>query len=163
MLRFFGGCVSDRDQVNEYTNTDATSNEENTSDHSTIIKTEEDSIKNQQTNIEIDTQKSTSTLNVTKNNNRRRNRSRSNSLFQRDATQSQYIRFTKPLADLLNTRETNDMLFDYHSLEVFLENYLKMIEKHTTDETPDQLLKKSLYHTFFSLAISSTTSLSPYV
>lgn len=162
MLRFFGGCVSDRDQVNEYTNTDATSNEENTSDHSTIIKTEEDSIKNQQTNIEIDTQKSTSTLNVTKNNNRRRNRSRSNSLFQRDATQSQYIRFTKPLADLLNTRETNDMLFDYHSLEVFLENYLKMIEKHTTDETPDQLLKKSLYHTFFSLAISSTTSLSPY-
>ncbi|SMN21105.1 similar to Saccharomyces cerevisiae YDR108W TRS85 Subunit of TRAPPIII (transport protein particle) [Maudiozyma saulgeensis] len=162
MLRFFGGCVSDRDQVNEYTNINGTSNEDQTSEQSTMVNTKEDQTNDQETNNDTVTPKNTSNLTVPNNNNKRRNRSRSNSLFQRDATQSQYIRFTKPLADLLNTRETNDMLFDYHSLEIFLENYLKMIEKHTTDATPDQLLKKSLYHTFFSLAISSTTSLSPY-
>ncbi|KAG0665922.1 hypothetical protein C6P45_000318 [Maudiozyma exigua] len=159
MLRYFGGCVSDRDQVNEHTNSTATKHVETISDQNTVVNTNmSDLEKVEPSNIS----NATSHLAVSSNTRQRRNRSRSNSLFQRDPTQSQYIRFTKPLADILNTRDTNDMLFDYHSLEIFLENYLKMIEKQTTDKTPDRLLKKSLYHTFFSLAISSTTSLSPY-
>lgn len=152
LLRFFGGCVSDRDQVNEHADINS---EVNTSETGTIATTN-DGKETEEIN------KTSDTLDVTSRVIKGRNRSRSNSLFQRDSTQSQYIRFTKPLADLINTRDTDDMLFDYHSLEIYLENYLKLLEKNTNDQTPDKLLKKSLYHSFFSLAISSTTSLSPY-
>ncbi|QLQ82438.1 hypothetical protein HG537_0H02000 [Torulaspora globosa] len=90
------------------------------------------------------------------------NRKRSNSLFQRDATQSQYVRFTRPLTDLVESSKTTDMLFDYHTLEEFLRSILVLVERYTEKETPHGLLKKSLYHRFFSLAVSSTTYLSPY-
>ncbi|KOH00958.1 Trs85p [Saccharomyces eubayanus] len=139
LLRFFGGCVSDRDQANEGK---VEQDEENAS---ASIKS---SSKNQ--NLEVP--------GVLK----RGNRSRSNSLFQRDSTQSQYVRFTRPLGDLIETRDTNDMLFNYHSLEVFLDNYLKLVARNTDEEVPHDLLKKSIYHSFFSLAISSTNNLSPY-
>ncbi|SCV00325.1 LAME_0G08966g1_1 [Lachancea meyersii CBS 8951] len=89
-----------------------------------------------------------------------RARSRSNSLFQRSS--SQFLRFTRPLTDLIGTRESHDLLFDYHSLEVFLQHYLKLIEQKTTTGTPHVLLQHSLYHKFFTTAISSTTHLSPY-
>ena len=161
LMRFFGGCVSDRDQVNEYQkpNETNTTNQESVADSNQTITEEH---KLEETNHSTADTQTTSNLSVPSTSRTRRNRSRSNSLFQRDTTQSQYIRFTRPLSDLLNTRDPNDMLFDYHSLEIFLKNYLGMIEKQTNDQTPDKLLKKSLFHTFFSLAISSTTSLSPY-
>ncbi|SCU87291.1 LAFA_0E05842g1_1 [Lachancea sp. 'fantastica'] len=89
-----------------------------------------------------------------------RARSRSNSLFQRSS--SQFLRFTRPLTDLIGTRESHDLLFDYHSLEVFLQHYLNLIEERTTANTPHILLQHSLYHKFFTTAISSTTHLSPY-
>ncbi|CEP63276.1 Trs85p LALA0_S07e06436g [Lachancea lanzarotensis] len=89
-----------------------------------------------------------------------RARSRSNSLFQRSS--SQFMRFTRPLTDLIGTRESHDLLFDYHSLEVFLQHYLSLIEDRTTPSTPHTLLQHSLYHKFFITAISSTTHLSPY-
>lgn len=161
LMRFFGGCVSDRDQVNEYQRSEsaASNNRDSMVDSNETVTND---LKLDQTNTSTADTKTTSNLSIPVTSRTRRNRSRSNSLFQRDTTQSQYIRFTRPLSDLLNTRDPNDMLFDYHSLEIFLKNYLGMIEKQTNDQTPDKLLKKSLYHTFFSLAISSTTSLSPY-
>ncbi|CCC68472.1 hypothetical protein NCAS_0B03880 [Naumovozyma castellii] len=136
LLRFFSGCVSDRDQANE------------------LEKSQKDKISSNNT-LTLPT---TSPLPKV----RTRGRSRSNSLFQRDSTQSQYIRFTKPLGDVIATKNANDMLFDYHSLEIYLQNYLDLIQKNTDDNTPYELLKKSIYHSFFSLAISSTTILSPY-
>ncbi|CCF56852.1 hypothetical protein KAFR_0B05570 [Kazachstania africana CBS 2517] len=126
LLRFFGGCVSDRDQASE---------------------------------SKANAPHSSSSLTTTKTT---RARSRSNSLFQRDSTQSQYIRFTRPLPDLVERHDKNDMLFDHHSLESYLRQYLELVEKFTFDSTSHQLLKKSLYHNFFSLAISSTTTLSPF-
>lgn len=137
LLRFFGGCVSDRDQVNERR-----------------IESDERT-ESYETKSEIHVSKG---LEVKAS----RSRRRSNSLFQRDSTQSQYIRFTRPLTDLIESSDNHDMLFDYHSLEIYLENYLKLVDKYTTDTTEYSLLKKSIYHSFFSLAISSTTNLSPY-
>lgn len=139
-LRFFGDCVSDRDQANEY-------------------KPQHVGVEPSETEKEPQEIKNTSlTVPLTS----RGGRKRSNSLFQRDPTQSQYVRFTRPLKDLIESRDTNDMLFDYHSLEVFLGNILRLVGEYTDDTTPFELLKKSLYHKFFSLAISSTTYLSPY-
>ncbi|SCU85963.1 LANO_0C06172g1_1 [Lachancea nothofagi CBS 11611] len=89
-----------------------------------------------------------------------RGRTRSNSLFQRSS--SQFLRFTRPLTDLIGTRESHDLLFDYHSLEVFLQQYLSLVEQKTTANTPHVLLQHSLYHKFFTTAISSTSHLSPY-
>ena len=126
LLRFFGGCVSDRDQANEARCMRDTNN--NLILSAPIMKT----------------------------------RRRSNSLFQRDSTQSQYIRFTRPISDIIESKEENDMLFDHHSLEAYVQNYLRLIHKYTSRDIPHKLLKKSLYHCFFSLAISSTTTLSPY-
>lgn len=134
LLRFFGDCVGDRDQANE-------------------CRSEERPSEDEKTEVS-----SSSTLAVA----RGPSRKRSNSLFQRDATQSQYIRFTRPLRDLVESADTNDMLFDYHTLESFLENMLLLIDERTNNQTPHKLLKKSLYHRFFSLAISSTAYLSPY-
>lgn len=134
LLRFFGDCVGDRDQAHECTSAGSPSGDDRAE------------------------KSSSSTLAVASGPSRKR----SNSLFQRDATQSQYIRFTRPLRDLVESADTNDMLFDYHTLESFLENILLLIEKSTNDKTPHKLLKKSLYHRFFSLAISSTAYLSPY-
>ncbi|SCU90362.1 LADA_0F03532g1_1 [Lachancea dasiensis] len=87
-------------------------------------------------------------------------RKRTNSLFQRSS--SRFLRFTRPLTDLIGTRESHDLLFDYHSLEVFLQHYLSFVEQKTTPKTPHVLLQHSLYHKFFTTAISSTTHLSPY-
>ncbi|CDH09467.1 probable Trafficking protein particle complex III-specific subunit 85 [Zygosaccharomyces bailii ISA1307] len=139
-LRFFGDCVSDRDQAHEYKSVH---------------------VNNENPQVGKGTQETKSnTLRVPSNSTG--GRKRSNSLFQRDPTQSQYVRFTRPLKDLIESRDPNDMLFDYHSLEVFLQNILRLVGDHTDDDTPFELLKKSLYHKFFSLAISSTTYLSPY-
>lgn len=132
-LRYFGDCVADRDQANEFSAEEAKSKEEGPSSSASLVVHEAP-----------------------------RSRKRSNSLFQRDPTQSQYVRFTRPLGDLIESADPNDMLFDYHSLESFLEDMLRLIDKHTDEKTPHILLKKSLYHRFFSLAISSTTYLSPY-
>ncbi|CAI4058158.1 Trs85p SKDI_04G3340 [Saccharomyces kudriavzevii IFO 1802] len=142
LLRFFGGCVSDRDQANEGK---VGPNEHEVSDTSVSM---ESLSKNQNLGVPNALKKGS--------------RSRSNSLFQRDSTQSQYIRFTRPLGDLIETRDTNDMLFNYHSLEVYLDNYLKLVTENTNETAPHDLLKKSIYHSFFSLAISSTNNLSPY-
>lgn len=131
-LRFFGDCVGDRDQANE---TGLPPN-----------------------HLEVDKDQGSSSSLATPT----RNRKRSNSLFQRDPTLSQYVRFTRPLKDLVESAKTTDMLFDYHTLEEFLKNMLLLVDKHADKETPHQLLKSSLYHRFFSLAISSTTYLSPY-
>lgn len=131
-LRFFSDCIGDRDQANESGPLLDESQSEMASEPS-------------------------GTLEVPA-----RNRKRSNSLFQRDATLSQYVRFTRPLTDLVESSKTNDMLFDYHALEEFLRGILLLVEKYTDKETPHELLKKSLYHRFFSLAVSSTTYLSPY-
>lgn len=132
-LRFFGGCVSDRDQANEC---------------QSLQKEEKPAEEQERSSLKVPIS--------------RGNRKRSNSLFQRDQTQSQYVRFTRPLNDLIESSDSNDMLFDYHSLELFLESSLRLVEKYTDTNTPFELLKKSLYHKFFSLAISSTTYLSPY-
>ncbi|CAI6428614.1 BFH_HP2_G0009320.mRNA.1.CDS.1 [Saccharomyces cerevisiae] len=142
LLQFFGGCVSDRDQANE---AKVGQHEHEVCDASDST----DSIPKNK-NLEVP------------NLSKKGSRSRSNSLFQRDSTQSQYIRFTRPLGDLIETRDANDMLFNYHSLEVFLDNYLKLVAANTDEMVPHNLLKKSIYHSFFSLAISSTNNLSPY-
>ena len=142
LLRFFGGCVSDRDQANE-------------------VKVGQDEHQVGDTNASMESFSKSKNLEVP-NLPKKGSRSRSNSLFQRDSTQSQYIRFTRPLDDLIETRDTNDMLFNYHSLEVFLDNYLKLVADNTDEMVPHDLLKKSIYHSFFSLAISSTNNLSPY-
>lgn len=110
LLRYFGDCITDRDQAEEDVATSG--------------------------------------------------RPRSNSLFQREV--SQFIRFTRPLPDLIGTRDTHDLLFDYHSLEVFLKKYLELVEIRTTSDTPHRLLRHSTYHKFFTTAISSTAHLSPY-
>ncbi|SCV04346.1 LAMI_0H15390g1_1 [Lachancea mirantina] len=112
LLRYFGDCITDRDQSEEH-------------------------IRRSETG-----------------------RVRSNSVFLRDSPQ--FIRFTRPLPDLIGTRNENDLLFDYHSLEVFLANYLDMVDAHTTWETPHSLLQHSTYHKFFTAAISSNSYLSPY-
>ncbi|KAM3161019.1 TRS85-like protein [Lachancea thermotolerans] len=117
LLRYFGDCVSDRDQA--------------------------------EAGPELGTEPG-----------KNRNRARSNSLFQRQA--SHYLRFTRPLTDLIDVRESRDLLFDYHSLEVFLEKYLSLVEANTTSDTPHTLLQHSIYHKFFTTAISSTAHLSPY-
>ncbi|CUS22538.1 LAQU0S06e00298g1_1 [Lachancea quebecensis] len=117
LLRYFGDCVSDRDQA--------------------------------EAGSESDVEPS-----------RNRNRARSNSLFQRQA--SHFLRFTRPLTDLIGVRESRDLLFDYHSLEVFLEKYLGLVEANTASNTPHKLLQHSIYHKFFTTAISSTAHLSPY-
>lgn len=132
LLRFFGDCIGDRDQANET--------------GSTVEPSQSDTDSGPSASLNVPS----------------KNRKRSNSLFQRDATQSQYVRFTRPLKDLVESTKTTDMLFDYHTLEEYLRNMLLMVEKYTDDKTQHELLKKSLYHRFFSLAISSTTYLSPY-
>ncbi|EDO15044.1 hypothetical protein Kpol_392p11 [Vanderwaltozyma polyspora DSM 70294] len=144
LMRYFGGCISDRDQANEYVKK---ANVENTA---------QEGVNDQI----IEEQRNSNTLELPKS--ERYSRSRSNSLFQRDSTQSHYIRFTKPIEDLINSRDSHDMLFDYHSLEVYLEKCLSLIDKNTNDETDHKALKMSLFHRFFSSAISSTTYLSPY-
>ncbi|KAI8400803.1 ER-Golgi trafficking TRAPP I complex 85 kDa subunit [Nakaseomyces glabratus] len=139
LLRFFGGCVSDRDQANE-------------------VKLGTDGLKVTEEGVENE-KDATNGLTVPR---QTRVRSNSNSLYQRDATQSQYVRFTKPLADLINTQDANDMLFDYHSLEVYLQEYLSVVDKKFSPNIPHHLLKTSIYHSFFALAISSTSKLSPF-
>lgn len=89
-------------------------------------------------------------------------RSNSNSLYQRDSTQLQFVRFARALPDLLATRNGDDMVFDHESLELYLHYYLDLVVKHTDDSTPHKLLRSSIYHAFFSMAISSTTNLSPF-
>ena len=117
LLRYFGDCISDRDQADS----------------------------EQESGVEP---------------NKSRARSRSGSLFQRQA--SQFLRFTRPLSDIIGTRETRDLLFDYHSLEVFLQKYLELVDVKTSPDTPHTLLQHSIYHKFFTTAISSTAHLSPY-
>lgn len=161
-LRFFGDCVSDRDQANEYYQ--SSHKEEQSGSDFSSPKGEDGPTKE----VARNSLKVPSTYGETSGAARGTSdstgggRKRSNSLFQRDPTQSQYVRFTRPLDDLIESGDSNDMLFDYHSLEVFLGNTLQLVEKYTDDNTPFELLKKSLYHKFFSLAISSTTYLSPY-
>lgn len=112
LLRFFGDCVTDRDQENET-----------------------------ETNF--------------------KGRPRSNSLFQRES--STFVRFTRPLIDLVDVRVSDHgMLFDYHSLELFLDKYLRLVDHRVSVNTPHRLLKHSIYHKFFTAAISSTAYLSPY-
>ncbi|QLG74568.1 hypothetical protein HG535_0G04510 [Zygotorulaspora mrakii] len=135
LLRFFGNCVTDRDQTNEYSFGEAPENKPSDGSSSTGTSPADSNL---------------------------RSRKRSNTLFQRDLTQSRYIRFTRSLGDLVESGSPDDMLFDYHSLETFLQAMLRRIESQTTDKTTHTLLKKSLYHRFFSLAISSTSYLSPY-
>ena len=159
LLRFFGGCTSDRDQANEC-------------DRITIKGESSEMQPAMQPEIEINTNDNEEEAEAIKQIDstsshlpvptKRTRRSRSNSLFQRDATQSQFIRFTKPIEDLINSRDSHDMLFDYHSLEVFLECCLSLVEKLTDDDTEYKSLKNSIYHRFFSSTISSTTYLSPY-
>ncbi|CCE61998.1 hypothetical protein TPHA_0B03260 [Tetrapisispora phaffii CBS 4417] len=184
LLRYFGGCISDRDQSNEYIkktedeqkshalnkvnlttieetkvklNEDEKMEEELQSDQNVINPTNDPTVNNNY--LDVDTK--TDNL-LPKSSQTTRNRSRSNSLFQRDSTQSQFIRFTRPIEDLLYSGGTGDMLFDYHTLEIFLGSCLKMVEKYTTDDIDHKTLQKSLYHRFFSSAISSTNCLSPY-
>ncbi|CAR26802.1 ZYRO0C01826p [Zygosaccharomyces rouxii] len=160
-LRFFGDCVSDRDQANEYQPLRSKEEPELVAEppskaDNLIENSRKSSLKVPSTSS--DTKNTTTSTSGTTGGTRKR----SNSLFQRDQTQSQYVRFTRPIDDLIESSDSNDMLFDYHSLEVFLENTLRLVEEYTDDNTPFELLKKSLYHKFFSLAISSTTYLSPY-
>ncbi|CCK71742.1 Trs85p KNAG_0H03270 [Huiozyma naganishii CBS 8797] len=113
-----------------------------------------------------------------------RTRKRSNSLFQRDATQSQFIRFAQPLPDLLRSYTEQQGLFDNDSLEWYLTHYLSWIQKLTAtdpekvEQLPDELtpssppqrgkplphklLRNAVYHNFFALAVSSTTRISPF-
>ncbi|GCE99962.1 trafficking protein particle complex III-specific subunit 85 [Zygosaccharomyces mellis] len=160
-LRFFGDCVSDRDQANEFL--PLSSKEDPEQANILFGKEDNETEGGGENSLKVPSAsndaKSTS---VRTNGNAGGARKRSNSLFQRDQTQSQYVRFTRPLDNLIESSDSNDMLFDYHSLEVFLESTLRLTEKYTNANTPFELLKKSLYHKFFSLAISSTTYLSPY-
>ncbi|CCD27033.1 Trs85p NDAI_0J01410 [Naumovozyma dairenensis CBS 421] len=144
LLRYFGGCVSDRDQANELVGKQE------------LDVTHPTNPSNPVSSLIVPSGQQQPPLKA------RRGRSRSNSLFQRDSTQSQYIRFTKPIDDIVAIKSSNDMLFDYHSLEIYLEQYLQLIATNTNNSTPYELLKNSIYHNFFSLAISSTTQLSPY-
>ncbi|CCH61492.1 hypothetical protein TBLA_0E04380 [Henningerozyma blattae CBS 6284] len=211
LLRYFGGCISDRDQYHEphhqhpneldhknelhaalispdtsITETPDTSmdmlidNSMNTlTKEETIISTTtgtptptilaspttENTITkphNKTTTIKKNTKEHYTTTHNYTHHHRQKTRKRSNSLFQRDSTQSQYIRFTKPIPDLVNTRDPTDSLFDHQSLETLLKGYLKIIETNTTPDMPHNALKKSLYHRFFSMTVTSTTNLCPF-
>lgn len=186
LLRFFGGCVSDRDQANEKDVILKSDNNTNTNN---------DSTRNSNSNITVPTankflkvpeptnpnQSSATTTTTTTTTTGTRRRSNSNSLLQRDHTQLQFIRFSKSLPDLLSSpsslnqanKDTDvskraslnykeQLLSDNHSLEVFLRNYLKIINKNTSWDTNHLLLRKSLYHNFFSQTLSSTKDLSPF-
>lgn len=166
LLRFFGGCVSDRDQSNEMNIvSDSCNNNIITND---FLKVPDQNISNAHT-----TTTTTTTL-------RNRRRSNSNSLLQRDHTQLQFIRFSKPLPDLLSPSSTNNrnkdteifeekeinykeqLMSETHSLELYLNRYLNLINENTTWNTNHLLLRKSLYHNFFSQTLSSTNDLSPF-
>ncbi|KAK5780981.1 Trs85p PWA37_001893 [Arxiozyma heterogenica] len=171
LLRFFGGCVSDRDQANEKDTILKSSNNNDNNDTtttatSTFLKVPEQNIPNQSST-------------VTTPGNRRR--SNSNSLLQRDHTQLQFIRFSKSLPDLLSSlsslsyenKDTDvpkgtslnykeQLLSENHSLEIFLRDYLHIINENTLWNTDHLLLRKSIYHNFFSQTLSSTKDLSPF-
>ncbi|KAL3233084.1 hypothetical protein RNJ44_05000 [Nakaseomyces bracarensis] len=171
LFRFFGGCVSDRDQANECKGNTSTDIEKApvVSD-SASVSTDQTSMSGSAPvsatpasgSLDANLSGTKNNLTVPGSNRRARQRSNSNSLYQRDATQSQYVRFTRTLVDLVHTRDTNDMLFDHHSLEMYLKEYLKVVDEKCAKELPHKLLKESIYHSFFSLAISSTTILSPF-
>lgn len=145
LLRFFGGCVSDRDQANEM--------------HEDENNTNVNVINN---NLQV----------PQPNGVQGRRRSNSNSLLQRDPTQLQYIRFSRPLPDLLSSPKTSEIdedarekqgqCPDNHVLETFLTSYLQLINNSTPWDIDHTLLRKSIYHNFFSQTLSSTEDLSPY-
>lgn len=166
LFRFFGGCVSDRDQANECKGNANTKDVEKAA-----VMSDSGSISTDQTSVSGSVPAGTTEGNATSNNltvpgsnnpKRARQRSNSNSLYQRDATQSQYVRFTRPLIDLVSTNDANDMLFDHHSLEMYIKEYLKVVDEKCARDLPHKLLNESIYHSFLSLAISSTTILSPF-
>lgn len=143
LLRFFGGCVSDRDQANEQSISQTDSTQSNNDNFLQLPQL-------------------TTTSSTT------RRRSNSNSLVQRDQTQLQYIRFSKPLPDLLSSFDqqqnipTENAPSDNYCLETFLNEYLNLINVNTSWDTNHLLLRKSIYHNFFSQTLSSTENLSPF-
>lgn len=151
LLRFFGGCVSDRDQANELLS-EGNDLESKPSEHHA-----NDNF------LQIPNPNNSTTT---------RRRSNSNSLVQRDQTQLQYIRFSKPLPDLLSSieqqkgipgePEKNKITYDNQSLEKCLSQYLNLINTNTSWNTNHTLLRKSIYHNFFSQTLSSTENLSPF-
>ncbi|AMD22908.1 HHR139Wp [Eremothecium sinecaudum] len=81
---------------------------------------------------------------------------RHNSLLLRSS--SLYIRFLKSPEEILEPGSRNVM--DLQNLEDYLKVYLKKIEKISTNDSPSQLIKHSIFHNFLTLLSSSAPS--PY-
>lgn len=146
LLNYFNGCINDRDQLNDGITT----------------------ISSNPNKISHSRKKSTSSNNSAHSNNSklkttniRSNRKRSNSLFIRDSTQSHYIRFTKPIPDIINLKDPYDSLFNHQSLEALLKLFLKSFNSIDNSHL-NANLKNFLYHKFFSFLISSNSNISPY-
>ncbi|AAS54585.2 AGR096Cp [Eremothecium gossypii ATCC 10895] len=81
---------------------------------------------------------------------------RPGSVYQRQT--SRYVRFQRPLEEVIETAEQQAV--DFEDLEEALGQFLRDIEARTTNESPSELLKHSIFHKFITML--SSTALSPY-